>query len=193
MLIVVRHGRTESNARGLLLGRSDPSLDPTGTTQAEALAQSIGPVDRVISSPLRRCRQTASAFECPAEIDARWVELDYGDYDGLPTGDVPASVWQRWRSDLDFAPPNGESLAAMAHRVRAALDAVAPSASDDRVVVVTHVSPIKVALAWALGVGDEISWRSYVAPAAVMRIAVTQRGPVLQSFNDIGHLSQSFE
>ena len=63
MLHIVRHGRTDHNASGLLLGRIDPPLDALGQQQAAALASAIGPVDRVISSPLLRTRETASAFD----------------------------------------------------------------------------------------------------------------------------------
>ena len=62
-LVIVRHGRTEANAHGLLLGRLDVELDPVGRAQAERLAAATGPVDRVIASPLQRTRQTAAAFD----------------------------------------------------------------------------------------------------------------------------------
>jgi len=49
--------------------------------------------------------------------------------------------------------------------------------------VVTHVSPVKAAVAWALGVGDEVTWHLYVAPRSNTRIAPRQFGPVLSAFN----------
>ncbi len=73
----------------------------------------MGPVDRVVASPLLRTRQTAAAFGAAVEIDDRFIELDYGEYDGLPLADVPAELWDRWRTDSDFAPPGGESLVAL--------------------------------------------------------------------------------
>jgi len=76
VLVIVRHGRTDHNAAGLLLGRLDPPLDPLGRDQAAALAAALGPVDRVIASPLRRATETASAFGRPIEIDERWIEVD---------------------------------------------------------------------------------------------------------------------
>ncbi len=188
MLIVVRHGRTEANAKGRLLGRLDAPLDPVGREQARALAARVGPVDRVVSSPLARTRETAEAFGLPVEIDERWIELDYGDFDGMPLGEVPAQIWATWRTDLDFAPPGGESLASLGIRVRGALDDLVDSARRQTVVVVSHVSPIKAATAWALGVGDEATWRLFVAPASVTRIAIGDHGPVLHAFNDTGHL-----
>ncbi len=190
MLVVVRHGRTAHNASGLLLGRLDPPLDDTGREQAAALAAAVGPVDRVISSPLLRTRQTAEAFGVDVELDDRWIELDYGRYDGVPLGEVPAEVWARWRADVDFAPPGGESLRQLGDRVRGALDELAAhgSATERTTVVVTHVSPVKAAVAWALGVGDEVSWRLWVAPASITRVGTTPRGGVLHTFNEVTHL-----
>lgn len=188
VLVVVRHGRTTANARGLLLGRLDPSLDEIGVLQADAVAAAVGPVDEVIASPLARTRETAAAFGAPVTIDERWIELDYGELDGTPGSEVPTAVWDRWRADLDFAPPGGESLRRLGQRVRAGAEAAAARAEDATVVVVTHVSPVKASLAWALGVGDQVAWRSYVAPASITRIGVRAGRPVLQSFNETAHL-----
>jgi broad specificity phosphatase PhoE len=190
MLFVVRHGQTAANAAGQLLGRADVPLTDLGRRQAEALGSALRPVDRVISSPLQRARDTAAAFGCPVEIDERWTELDYGIYDERRLGDVPAEMWQTWRGDAEYAPPEGESLASVGRRVRAACGDVAASAGDAVVVVVSHVSPIKAAVAWTLEVGDAVTWRMFVAVASITRIAVTERGPVLRSFNEVAHLGQ---
>ncbi|MGI9602149.1 MAG: histidine phosphatase family protein [Acidimicrobiales bacterium] len=185
---MVRHGRTEANRAGLLLGRADPELDDLGRRQAAAVAASLGPVERVISSPLLRTRETAEAFGRAVELDDRWLELDYGEWDGTPTRDVPPETWARWRADTSFAPPGGESLASLGRRVRAACDDLADDARRHDVVVVTHVSPIKAALAWALDVDDHVSWRTFVTPASVMRVAVGPGGASLHGFNDRSHL-----
>lgn len=150
-------------------------------------------VARVVTSPLGRCRETAEAIEraavaVPVSVDDRWIELDYGVLDGSPVGDVPAERWAAWRSDVTWAPEAGESLATLGVRVREACAALAAEASDRDVVVVTHVSPIKAAVAWALGVGDEVAWRMWVAPASITRIGITNGTPSLRSFNDVAHL-----
>jgi broad specificity phosphatase PhoE len=190
MLLVVRHGQTAANAAGQLLGRADVPLTETGVRQAQALAAVVGPVERVVSSPLLRARQTAAAFGRPLEIDERWTELDYGIYDERPLGEVPRELWDNWRGDAEFTPPEGESLANVGRRVRAACDDLAPAAAEADLVVVTHVSPIKAAVAWTLGVGDGIAWRTFVAVASITRIAITDRGPILRSFNEVAHLDQ---
>jgi len=192
VIIVVRHGRTESNASGLLLGRNDPPLDETGRRQAAAAANVLSGVGRVVSSPLLRTRQTAEAIAEAAcvdvEVEERFIELDYGEWDGRPVADVPSHEWAAWRADLEFAPPGGESLAALGRRVRAALDDLAQDAISEDIAVVTHVSPVKAAVAWALGVGDETSWRMFVTPASITRIAVGEGMRSLTSFGDVAHL-----
>lgn len=188
MLILVRHGQTTANAAGLLLGRLDPELTETGRTQAEAVARRLGRVDRVISSPLRRARATAAALGQPVDVDDRWIEIDYGSYDGVPLAEVPADVWDAWRRDPRFALPGGESLAAVGERVRRACEDLRAEAADRDVVVVSHVSPIKAGVAWALGAGDDVSWRMFLDVGAICRVQVGPRGPSLRSYNDTSHL-----
>jgi broad specificity phosphatase PhoE len=183
VLLLVRHGETAANVDGLFLGRADPPLTERGREQSRALAAALPAPDRLIASPLRRARDTAAAFGPPVEVDERWIELDYGALDGRAPTTVPADVWERWRSDPTWAPGGGEPLAALGERVRAACAALLPDATDGVVVVVTHVSPIKAAIAWALAVPDEVAWRMYVEDAGVTRIDIEPTGPVLRWFN----------
>ena len=189
MLVLVRHGRTAANANGLLLGRLDPPLDDLGKQQAHLLGQSLGSVRRVVSSPLARARETAAHIDGPLSIDERWIELDYGEYDGVPLDKVPAEMWRSWRADLGFAPPGGESLLALAERVASACEDLKDEAIDHDIVVVSHVSPIKAAVAWALGVDVVISWRTQLQPASITRVAVGRLGALLRTFNETSHLA----
>lgn len=184
MLILVRHGQTAANAGGLILGRADPSLTEVGRVQAAALAAVLPIPSRVVSSPLARARETAAVFGAPVDVDPRWIELDYGDLDGMPVESVGDDMWRTWREDVHFVPAGGESLASLGARVRQASEDLMAEAVERDVVVVTHVSPIKAALAWALGVGDEVAWRLFVGEAALCRIAIRPLGPVVMSFNE---------
>ena len=194
MLILVRHGQTDANARGLLLGRSDPPLTEAGYRQARALAAALPRADRIVSSPLTRARHTAAVLAGAApgvldaedvQVDERWIEMDYGSLDGSPPNALDERAWQEWREDPDFVPAGGESLAAVSSRVREACLELAADAARGDVVVVSHVSPIKAAVAWALGVGGEVAWRMFLADAAVCRIDTAGPVPVLRSFNDV--------
>jgi broad specificity phosphatase PhoE len=200
MIVLLRHGRTEANARGLLLGRADPALDDVGREQARAAAGVLAgtaSVGRIVSSPLARCRATAEIVAgvlgadgpVEVEVDERWIELDYGELDGLPLSEVAPAVWTAWQGDIDWTPPRGESHATLGKRVRAACDelAAAPAGTGD-VLVVSHVSPIKAAVAWALAVGDEVAWHLFLAPGSITRIAPSGTRHSLQSFNETAHL-----
>jgi broad specificity phosphatase PhoE len=189
VILLVRHGRTESNASGLLLGRADPPLDEVGRTQAAALGRALGHVDLVVTSPLGRARQTAEQLDGPVRVDDRFVELDYGEWDLQPIGGLPTGTWERWQGDPAFAPPGGESLLEVGERVRDGLEELVDQARTSKVAIVTHVSPLKAAVAWALGVGDEVAWRLFVQPASISRIDVARARPALVSFNELAHLS----
>src|SRR5690606_31267200 len=117
-------------------------------------------------------------------VDERWIELDYGVLDGVPVSDVPAATWASWRNDVTWTPEGGESLAALGERVREACTDLAAEARERDVVVVSHVSPIKAAVAWALDVGEAVAWRMWVAPASISRIGWSGTQPSLRSFNE---------
>lgn len=189
MLIVVRHGRTEINAEGRLQGRTDLGLDEVGQAQAAKVGALLHGVDRVVASPLRRAQETAAAIGQPVETDDRWVEYDYGELEGLRVAEVPPEVWTGWRTDPDYAPPGGESHAAVYRRVTEACEELIRDARDRQVVVVTHVSPIKVAVAWALGLEATANQRTWLDVASITRIELRGDRAVLRSFNETLHLA----
>lgn len=153
------------------------------------MATMIGDVDEVVSSPLERAIQTAAYFECDVEIDDRWIEVAYGDYEGVPTGEVPAEVWQSWKSDPTFATEGGESFGALDARVRAACDDLAERSRGRDVVVVSHVSPIKAAVGWALGASMDIMFHCHLSQASLCRVDIGRFGPILHSFNEQAPIS----
>lgn len=184
VLYLVRHGRTSANARGLLQGRLDPPLDEVGHRQAAAMAAMVGPVDEVFTSSLVRARETASYFGREPHVDDRWIEIAYGEYEGVPTGEVPPDVWQSWRENSEYKTKGGESFGALDARVRSACEELRPRIQDSNVVVVSHVSPIKAAVAWTLGVTMEIMFHCHLSQASLCRIDSGRFGPVLYSFNE---------
>jgi broad specificity phosphatase PhoE len=111
------------------------------------------------------------------------LELDYGTLEGRPIESIDDEVWKKWRSDVHWAPDEGESLEALGIRVSEACEEVAEISKDREVVVVTHVSPVKAALAWVLGLNDGVAWKCYVSPGSSTAIKMSPYGPVLQNFN----------
>jgi broad specificity phosphatase PhoE len=192
VLLLVRHGESEANAEGLLAGRREWALTARGRDQAAAVGRAVASIRRIVVSPSGRARETARLVceghgDVPVTVDDRWAELDYGDLDGTPLTQVPESLWRSWWGDTTFTPPGGESLADLGRRVRQAMaelvaDAAA-AATDEHLVVVSHVSPIKAAVAWALGVDDAVSWRLHLSPGSITVIGWRSSGPVLHAYN----------
>ena len=187
MLILLRHGQTAANAARLLLGRADPP-DGAGKAPGSGLGRrrGVARARRVVTSPLLRTAETAALLGPPVTVDDRWIEIDYGRYDGTPLAEVPPEVWTSWRADPAWRPEGGESLAAVGARVRAACEELSAEAAVADIVVVSHVSPIKAAVAWALGIGDEAVWRMFLDVASVCRIGLGPEAPTLRSFNEVG-------
>ena len=192
MLILIRHGESTMNAEGRLVGRLDPSLTPTGEAQAARAGATLAAVSELIVSPLTRTRQTASLLgvEAPMRIDERVIELDYGILDGATLGEVDPTLWGRWHEEADFAPEGGESLVDLRRRLSPLLEELfaAPGqgarSKEGDVVIVSHVSPIKAAVAWALGTDDLVAWRMRLSNGSVTRIGYGPTGPQLLSFNE---------
>ncbi len=193
MLILVRHGESVANAQGLLLGRTDAALTDKGRLQATAARSLVSdPVVEVRTSPLARARDTAELLDLgvPVTVDDRWIEVDYGEFECQPLSGIPASVWQKWRTDRDFRPEGGESLAEVDGRITAicqelfAEDGAGARRAEGDVVVVSHVTPIKAAVAWALGTAD-LYWRLHLRTASVTRIGWNNDAPILHGFNEV--------
>ena len=192
MIVLVRHGQTAVNRSGLLQGRVDVGLTETGVAQARRLAAvlAVESPTQVVTSPLRRARDTAEVIAVAAGlevvVDERLVEIDYGEWDRRPVADVTAEEWARWRADPSWAPPGGESLASVYERV---VDFCVERVEEPGpLVAVSHVSPIKAAVTWALGVGEDVTWRTRLALASITRIGWRDGLSCLESFNETGHL-----
>jgi broad specificity phosphatase PhoE len=191
MIVFARHGQTAPNRDGLVLGRADPELTDEGHRQAELLAAALvgEGVTAILTSPLLRARQTAepmgAACGVPVVVDERLIEIDWGAWEGRSTGALKQSDVDRWKADKGAA-PEGETLESLTRRVESFcaehLD------GDGLVVAVSHVSPIKAAAAWAMGVDGSVAWRMFLGLASITRVGQGRSSPVLLSFNETGHL-----
>jgi ribonuclease H / adenosylcobalamin/alpha-ribazole phosphatase len=211
-LVLVRHGETELTAQRRYSGRGNVELSTVGREQARAvgrrLAGSIGPVAAVVSSPLARCVQTAEAIAetveaVPGSVDAETgrlavrlepdvIECDFGEWEGLTF----AEVRRRWPEEMDEwmsspaqAPPGGESFDAVRERVSGAVSRLAAEFAGQTVVVVSHVSPIKLILRDALAATEAFLHRMFLDPAGISIVDYYTDGPIaVRTVNDTAHL-----
>jgi ribonuclease H / adenosylcobalamin/alpha-ribazole phosphatase len=202
-LIIVRHGATEFTAARRYSGRGDVPLSALGQAQATAAAARVralaGPVAAVLSSPLSRCTSTAAtiASGLPGTVavrtEADLIECDFGAWEGLTFADVRAK-WNlemsRWLASTAVAPPGGESFRTVTTRVRRFVTSVRASFPGATVVVVSHVSPIKIMLRDALSAGDAFLHRMHLDAAGISVIDSWPDGGVsVRTVNDTAHLA----
>ena len=198
-LYLVRHGSTVHSKAGRFSGHNDLDLDAPGQAQAAALAHraaGFGDIAAVISSPILRARQTATpiaaALGLQVDLDEDLAELNFGEWDGMTFAQVRQDSPEhltRWYASADVAPPGGESVAALDARVRRAVASVQARHADQRVVLVTHVTPIKSIVRDVLHAPLESIYRMHLDTASVSIVDLfADGGASLRLFNDVSHL-----
>jgi probable phosphomutase (TIGR03848 family) len=196
-VILLRHGRTTSNADGTLAGHRPVSLDDTGQVQAKAAGERLAgvPLAAVVSSPLVRCRETLAIAlpQVAPDIDERLVECGYGDWEGQQLGKLAKDpLWktvQQHPSAVTF--PGGEAMAAMSARAVSAVrdwDARLTAAHGPEAlwVACSHGDVIKAIVADAMGMHLDLFQRIVVEPASMTVISYTPLRPFIVRVNDTG-------
>lgn len=200
--VLLRHGETPLTPEKRFSGSggTDPGLSDIGHRQAELVAASLaarGTIQAIVTSPLKRCRETADAVAARLGLDVRvdegLRETDFGAWEGLTF----AEVRDRYPDDLDAwlassktAPTGGgESFAAVARRVALSRDKLIARYAGRTVLLVTHVTPIKTLARLALGAPPESLFRMELSAASLSAVAYYGDGNAsLRLLNDTSHL-----
>jgi ribonuclease H / adenosylcobalamin/alpha-ribazole phosphatase len=199
--VLLRHGETAHTVEKRFSGSGglDPELSPEGERQAAAVAARLaaaGGVDAVVSSPLRRTRQTAAAVATALGLEVREAdglrECAFGEWEGLTFAEV-RERWPKelaaWLGDSTARPPGGESFDDVRRRVRVARDKLLARYPERTVLVVTHVTPIKLLVREALGAPMTALYRMELSPATLTEIQWYAAGQAsMRRFNDSAHL-----
>ena len=168
-VILVRHTRPAVPA-GVCYGVTDLDLAPTFDVEAAAVLAALPAADRLVSSPLQRCRQLAerigAARGLAPVLDERLREFDFGGWEGVPWDSIPRKELDAWAADFFHARPHGgESVQMLRARVAAAIADYRRSSVPH--VVVTHAGVIKAALAQT---GHPDGWNAVVEFGASVRL-----------------------
>jgi broad specificity phosphatase PhoE len=197
-LLLLRHGQTEFSVQRRYSGRGDPELTPLGHAQAAGAAARLARVPdiaAVLTSPLQRARQTATvvaeATGAPLDVREGLVETDFGDWEGLTFTEARARDPQRhadWLGSEDVAPPGGESFAAVGRRIEAERESLVREHPGATLVLVTHVTPIKMLLRDALQGGPGVLYRLHLDLAALSIVDFyPDGGASVRLVNDTSH------
>ena len=197
--LLLRHGQTPMSVQKRYAGRSDVPLTDAGVAQAAAAAKRLASagIDTIVASPLQRTVQTAEQVAAvtglPVVTEDGFRETDFGAWEGLTFAEVRErwpSEMTAWLADPEVAPPGGESFAEVGERVTAALHRVLTGRTGQRILIVSHVTPIKTLVAAALLAPPAALFRMHLDVAALSEIDWYADGPaVLRSYNDTAHLN----
>jgi len=194
-LILLRHGRTNSNASGTLAGRQPTELDETGRAQAVAVGHRLAaakvPLAAVVTSPLLRCTQTLRLAlpDAVPEAEPRLVEAGYGDWEGQSLKKLAKQpLWQVVQIHPSAARfPGGESMPEMSARAVAAVREWDAKLGAEAVwLACSHGDVIKAIVADALGMHLDLFQRVVVDPGSLTVIRYTPLRPFLLTANDTG-------
>lgn len=198
-VVLIRHGRTTANSSGVLAGRSSGvHLDAAGKEQALRAGQRLAgvPLAAVVTSPLVRCRETASAVlaaqakRLDLVEDRGLIECDYGDWSGSKLAELSKHpLWKVVQNQPAAAVfPNGEGLAEMQSRVVRAIRTRDRHLTADAGVgavwaAVSHGDLIKAVLADALGMHLDQFQRIHVDPASISIVRYHDQRPQVLAMN----------
>jgi probable phosphoglycerate mutase len=153
----------------------------------------------VLSSPLSRCLRTAEVIAArlgskPVTVEPDLIECDFGEWDGLTFAEVRErwpDLLDRWLASPAVAAPGGESIDAVAARVSGVVPRLLDTHPAETVILVSHVTPIKVILRDALGAGDTLLYRLFLDPAGFSIVDWWPDGGVaVRTVNDTSHLTE---
>jgi broad specificity phosphatase PhoE len=176
-LLLLRHGQTELSVQRRYSGRGNPGLTELGRRQADAAARYLGQrggISAVVASPLQRCYDTATvaakALGLDLTVDDDLIETDFGAWEGLTFAEAAErdpELHRRWLRDTSTEPPGGESFDHVNQRVCRVRDRIVAEYGGTTVLVVSHVTPIKMLLRQALDVGPSILYRLHLDLASL--------------------------
>lgn len=198
---MARHGASTYSLEKRFSGSGglDVPLAPLGVSQAEALAAELArrnEITAIIASPLLRAQQTAqfvsSAVGLPIVTMFEFAEAAFGEWDGCTFAEV-SKRWpdelREWLSGTDISPPGGESFAHVQDRVEQGRRKVLEQFAGEHVLIVSHVTPIKIMTSTAVGAPLDAVFKMELPPCSLSKLAWFPDGnSSMFSFAESGHL-----
>lgn len=187
-IFIARHGETTWNAIGRYQGRQESELSLLGVAQARALSNAMASytLTRIISSPLKRCvdtaRPVAAEFKLDVQTDPLLLEIAHGRWEGRLRDDLAREDperYHRWRNQpeiVDFE--EGESVADVLARWRKFAAEFRP---DGDTLLVTHDAVIRCALVDRLDRPLSTFWQGRVLNGAYAWFTVEKQQWTLRS------------
>ena len=200
-LIALRHGETAWNVDSRIQGQLDIGLNATGHWQAQRLAQALAgePITAIYASDLSRAWDTAQhvarATGLQVQPEPGLRERSFGDFQGLTYDEVGALHPEdalRWKQrDPHWAPPGGESPAALHQRIATTLHAIATQHPGEHIALVSHGGVLDMLYRLATGQALNAARTWELGNCAINRLLYTPDALTLVGWADTQHLDEA--
>jgi len=197
-ILLVRHGVNDYVKQGLLAGRTPGvHLNDEGLAQAAALAGRLAsePIAAIYSSPLERCLETAAPLAQKLNLEPviaeDVIETGCGEWTGQALEALRQDpAWQQVQSSpSSFRFPDGESMLEIQARMVAAIQRLAHRHAGEVIVLVSHSDPLKLAIAYHIGMPLDTFQRLDISPASISELVFTSFHVRLARLNDTAHVA----
>jgi len=200
LILLIRHGENEYTRTGKLAGRTQGvSLNEAGQKQAQGLVERLKnvPLTAIYSSPLERAQETAAPLAAARTLTPilkpGLAEVDFGEWTGKSLKRLARTKLWRVVQGLPTAMrfPGGETFRAAQLRFVDTLDEIAAAHPGPKAIVAAfaHSDPIKLAVAYYLGMPLDLFQRIQASTGSVTILALGRGAPSLVKLNDTGPLA----
>jgi alpha-ribazole phosphatase len=197
-LLLVRHGQTLYNQQSRYTGQSDIPLSPQGKRQATLLAQRLlkEPLNVIVASDLQRASNTAQIIAEPHTLpvyeDPALREMSLGAWEGSTYAEILAqdeAFVTLWRTDpINYAPPGGETVAQLNHRIADSLQRWHSQYPESTVLWVTHAGVIGTLICYLLDIDLNNRRKFRCDTTSITEFDIGPDYAILMRTNDTAHL-----
>jgi broad specificity phosphatase PhoE len=199
IIYITRHGETEWNAEGRIQGHTDVPLSERGREQARMLARRLADVriDAAYSSDLSRAAETATTAlgerDVPLRLTAELREYNKGVFEGLTAQEYreayPDLYDASMENDLDFAPPDGETIRQTSVRLGGIFQKVRLDHMDETVLIVGHGGSLRAGIVSLLDLPLEANWKFVMHNCSLTVVRTYPDNCVMHLYNDTSHIT----
>jgi broad specificity phosphatase PhoE len=190
---LVRHGTNDFIGKAIAGRTPGVHLNSAGREQAQRVADRLSceGIQRIICSPMERCRETAlplsSRINVPIEISEEVIEIDFGDYSGRTLKELePLADWKKWNTNRSLLHlPNGENIHEVQARMIREVLRLRKQSEGQKIAIFSHGDPLRSIVCYFLGISLDIMSRVEINPASISMVTLFENDVRVNLLNSI--------
>ena len=190
---LVRHGTNDLIGKAIAGRMPGVHLNATGREQAKRIADRLEGegIQRIVCSPLERCRETAAPFSerigVPVEMSEAVIEINFGDFNGKTLKELETlPEWKKWNSNRSLLHlPNGENIGQVQERMVQEILRLRRESTGQKIAIFSHGDPLRSIVCYFLGVSLDIMSRVEINPGSISMITLSENDVRINFVNSV--------